>query len=120
MIEQLEGLPEDVIGFRAEGKLHSDDYKHILIPVLAARMAGGHKVRVVLVIPRFDGMSAGAVWEDVKLGAEHLTHWKRVALVTDVEWMVQVTQLFGWMTPGELKHFPLEKQIQAVAWAAGD
>jgi hypothetical protein len=118
MMEQLEALPEGVIGFRASGKLHSDDYKHVLIPILAARMAARQKVRVVLVFPTFEGMSAGAVWEDLKLGAEHLTHWKRIALVTDVEWMVHVTRLFGWMTPGELQHFPLDQQAQAVAWAA--
>jgi len=59
------------------------------------------------------------MWEDLKLGIEHLAHWKRIALVTDIEWMVQLTQLFGWMTPGEMKVFPLAEQAAAVSWAAG-
>jgi SpoIIAA-like len=49
---------------------------------------------------------------------EHLTHWERIALVTDIDWMVQLTALFGWMTPGELKHFPLAEREVAIAWAA--
>jgi hypothetical protein len=33
---------------------------------------------------------------------------------------ITVTSLFGWMTPGELKRFPVAGRDQAIAWAAGD
>ena len=49
--------------------------------------------------------------------------WERgdeVRLVTDLDWMITVTSLFGWMTPGELKRFPVAERDQAIAWAAGD
>jgi hypothetical protein len=65
-------------------------------------------------------MSAGAVWKDLEMGVGHLTRWKRIALVTDVEWMIHLTSLFGWMTPGELKHFPLAQRAEAITWAAGE
>ncbi len=39
--------------------------------------------------------------------------------VTDLDWMIAGTSLFGWMTPGQLKRFPLAERDQAVAWAAG-
>jgi hypothetical protein len=26
--------------------------------------------------------------------------------------------LFGWMTPGEVRHFPLAQRDEAIAWAA--
>ena len=58
------------------------------------------------------------MWQDLKLGAEHLTNWKRIALVTDIDWMVHLTSLFGWMTPGELKHFLLADREAAIAQAA--
>jgi hypothetical protein len=32
--------------------------------------------------------------------------------------MTHLTALFGWMTPGELKHFPLAERDAAIAWAA--
>ena len=41
------------------------------------------------------------------------------ALVTDVDWMRHGVNWFGWMTPGEVKHFPLDERAEAIAWAAG-
>ena len=44
--------------------------------------------------------------------------WKRIALVTGIEWMRHLTDLVGWMTPGETKTFPLAQLDEATAWAA--
>jgi hypothetical protein len=118
MLEPLEDLPEGVIGFTAVGEIHADDYRDVLQPALQQALDRGEKVRIVLEFPGFDGISAGATWEDLKMGVEHLTRWKRIALVTDVEWMIHLTQLVGWMTPGELRHFPLSERDDAIAWAA--
>ena len=52
------------------------------------------------------------------MGLEHLRAWKKIALVTDIEWMIHMTSLFGWMTPGEMKHFPTAEQQQAIDWVA--
>ena len=54
------------------------------------------------------------------MGFEHFRAWRRIALVTDIGWMTQVSALFGWMTPGELLHFPLAEQAEAIAWAAAN
>jgi len=32
--------------------------------------------------------------------------------------MSHLTDVFGWMTPGELKRFPLAEREAAIAWAA--
>jgi SpoIIAA-like len=118
MLAPLADLPEGVIGFEAQGKLGADDYKDVLIPAVEEAIAGGEDVRVVLVFPSFDGFTAGAAWQDLKMGMEHFTHWKKIALVTDVEWMIHLTHLFGWMTPGELRQFALKDRDAAIAWAA--
>ena len=120
MIELLTGLPDGVIGFEGNGKIHADDYKNVLVPAVEQATADGHKVRIVLVFPTWDGLSGGAAWQDLKMGVEHLTHWMKIALVTDVEWMEHLTHMFGWMTPGELRHFPLAERDAAIAWAAAD
>jgi hypothetical protein len=120
MIETLTGLPEGVLGFEATGELHADDYRSVLIPAIEQALQTQSKVRIVLVFPEFAGMSGGAAWQDLQMGVEHLTTWERIALVTDVEWMIHLTSLFGWMTPGEMKHFPMAERDAAIAWAAGD
>ena len=81
-------------------------------------IASTDDVRMVIVIRDVDGRTAGAPWEDLEMGVEHLTTWKRIALVTDLDWMITVASLFGWMTPGELRRFPLADRARAIAWAA--
>jgi SpoIIAA-like len=118
MLETITGLPAGVLGFEAKGELHADDYRNVLIPAVESALQRGEKLRIVLVFERFDGLSGGALWQDLKMGAGHLADWKRIALVTDIDWMTRMAALFGWMTPGELKHFPLAERDAAIAWAA--
>src|SRR6188472_2992594 len=99
MLTTLTDLPDGVIGFEGAGKLEKRDYTEVLKPAIEA---AGKDVRVVLVFPEWDGMTSGAFWEDLKMGVQHLTTWKRIALVTDLTWMHRLTSLFGWMTPGDL------------------
>lgn len=117
MIRELDGLPPGVIGFEAAGKLTAEDYRDVVLPALERAAAAG-EVRFVVVIPEFHGMSGGALWQDLRVGVEHLRAWKRIALVTDIDWMGHVTELFGWMTPGEIRHFRLAQRDEAISWAA--
>ena len=117
MISELQEMPIGVIGFEATGKLEAEDYSKVLLPAIERAAAAGD-VRVLIEIRDFDGLSAGALWEDLKMGVEHLRAWKRIALVTDVEWMSHMASLFGWMTPGEMKHFSLAERSTALAWVA--
>jgi hypothetical protein len=109
--------PPGVIGFEATGKLRAEDYRDVVLPAVERAAAGG-EVRFVIVIPEFGGISGGAVWQDLRVGVEHFRAWKRIALVTDIDWMAQVTALFGWMTPGEVRVFRLAQRDEAIAWAA--
>jgi SpoIIAA-like len=117
MIKELSDMPAGVIGFEATGMLRAEDYRDVVLPAVERAAAGG-EVRFVIVIPEFGGISGGAVWQDLRVGVEHFRAWKRIALVTDIDWMAQVTALFGWMTPGEVRVFRLAQRGEAIAWAA--
>lgn len=110
-------MPAGVTGFETVGTIKAEDYRAVVLPALERASAAG-EVRFVVVVPEFHGMSGGAMWDDLEVGIEHLTAWKRMALVTDIEWMKHMTRMFGWMTPGEVRHFPLTERDQAIAWAA--
>jgi hypothetical protein len=118
MIKELADLPRGVIGFEVSGTVHADDYRDVVLPVVQ-RAYASDEFRFVIVIPEIRGMTGGALWQDLKVGVEHLHAWKRIAVVTDIDWVRHGTELFGWMTPGEIKVFPLAQQGEAVAWAAG-
>ena len=118
MIKELSDLPSGVIGFEIAGTVKAEDYSDVILPSLERAAASG-EVRFLVVIPEFHGMTGGALWQDLKVGIEHFRAWKRIALVTDIEWINVMTTLFGWMTPGEVKHFPLAQRDEAIAWVAG-
>jgi hypothetical protein len=119
MLEALNDLPNGVIGFEAVGEIHSKDYEEVLRPAVDAAASAG-EIRLVYVLgSRFDGYSAGAGWQDARLGAAHHQAWKRVALVSDVDWISHLASVFGWMIPGDFELFGLSELPQAIAWAAG-
>ena len=118
VIEELQGLPKGVVGFQTSGKVDATDYRDVVLPALERAFDTG-EVRFLIVMTDFKGMSGGAVWQDLKVGVEHLRGWKRIAVVTDIEWVTHLTGLFGWMTPGETKTFTLDQREEAIAWVAG-
>jgi len=107
-----------VIGFESTGKIAAEDYRDVVTPALE-RAAESGDIRFLIVIPDFDGISGGALWQDLKTGVGHLRGWKRIAVVTDIAWISELTDLFGWMTPGETKTFPLDQRAQAIEWVGG-
>ena len=118
MIERIENLPAGVIGFRADGQISASDYTDVLKPAIDAAIKQGDEVRILIEFAQWSGMTGGAVWEDLKMGIDRLTKWKRIALVTDVEWMRRATDLFGWMTPGDVKTFKMSEREAAILWLA--
>jgi hypothetical protein len=79
-------------------------------PTLTARPPESH--------PEGDQQQAVSGEERHHHGVDHLTQWERITLVTDIDRITHLTALFDWMTPGDLKHFPLAEREAAIAWAA--
>ena len=120
MIEPLADLPDGVIGFEVVGEVHADDYTGTLIPALEAAAEAGEVNLVFVLGDRYEGYSAGAAWQDTKLGMRHHMHWHRTALVTDVGWISHVSSTLGFMVPGDFRAFSLAERADAIAWAASE
>lgn len=122
MIERLDDVPEGVTGLRASGKLTKGDYMDVLEPALREAVAS-EEARVLFVLPDFGGLEKGALVEDVKTGWEtefrNRKQWKRLALVTDVDWVATSMRLFAWLAPGEVEVFAMDQLDEATAWVAG-
>lgn len=119
MIRILPGLPEDVVGFEAVGEVHADDYKNVLLPALQEALENHQKIRLLYVLgAEFTGYSGGAMWQDTKLGFEHLRSWEKIAIVTDTGWVRDGVKAFGWMVPAEVEAFPTEERGAAESWVA--
>ncbi len=124
MIEALADMPAGTIGFRIAGRVGAADYRDVLTPALSAAVASGSLRAVFVVAPEYEGFDIGAVKEDLKgavpLAIEHRGAWKRIATVTDVEWIGKAVEHFRWMMPGEVRVFALAELDQAKDWVAAD
>ena len=117
MIERLQGFPDDVAAFACHGHVTKADYETVLIPDVDDRFTRHDKLRVYYEVPAdFDGVDAGAVWDDTKVGLSHLRRWERLAVVTDVDWIRRATDVFGFLMPAQLRVFPTAEAEQAREW----
>ncbi len=120
MIELMPNLPDQVVGFSASGQVTASDYETMLIPAIAARLKKHGTVRILYHLgPAFTGFTAGAMWDDAKVGIMHLKAWEKIAVVTDVEWMAKAASLFSFVIPCPVKVFPNSQLAAAEAWIAG-
>ncbi len=117
MIESLPNFPEHVLAFVCKGRVTKADYDSVLVPAVSRALERHQTVRLYYqTAPDFAGIDPGAIWEDFKVGMEHLTRWERVAVVTDVEWIKQTMRFFSFLMPGAMKAFSLAEAAQARAW----
>lgn len=121
MIETLEGFPAGVVAVVCKGRVTRADYDTALVPAVEAALGRGGKVRIYYRIdPDFSGFAPGAMWEDFKVGMEHILRWERIAVVTDVDWIRHTIRAFGFVMPGEARVFPLAEAAAAEAWIRAD
>lgn len=122
MIDVLQDMPDGVTGIRVSGRLRGDDLRQFK-PAMEKLMKNG-EIRVVEVIaPDYEGFGPGGLVEDLKVGFgalfKHHSAFKRIAVVTDKEWVAHTLHALAWMVPGELALFGLEELERAKEWAAG-
>ena len=122
MIRSIENMPAGVLGLEAVGKVTEDDYRDVLLPQVTAALERG-ELRMLYVLGReFDSYSAGAMWADTKMTkvvAKHRKSWKKLALVSDADWLENSVKAFGWLMPGEVRVFETDDVDDALEWLTG-
>ncbi|KKC03845.1 STAS/SEC14 domain-containing protein [Mycobacterium nebraskense] len=122
MIELLPDMPEKVIGIRVSGRLRGDELRDFKPQIDQVLQTG--EVRIVEVITSdYEGFGPGGFLEDLKLGfgtvLPHHSAFKRIAVVSDKDWVAPVLHALAWMVPGEIAVFGLDELDRAKEWAAG-
>jgi hypothetical protein len=122
MIEILPAMPKGVTGIRVSGRVSGDDLREFEPTMEELRRAD--EIRIVEVIaPDYEGFGPGGLVEDLKMGFGMLLRdhsaFKRIAVVSDKEWVVRTVHALVWLVPGEIKTFGLDDLESAADWAAG-
>jgi hypothetical protein len=119
VLETITGLPDNVVGIKASGEVTADDYRKVLVPAVEGVLDGEGKLRMLYVYgDDVTGLSAGATWQDTKVGLGHYTRWEKVAVVTNREWLRHSVDIFGHLIPGEVKAFTNKEEAEARTWVS--
>jgi hypothetical protein len=113
MLELIEGLPKNVVGIVAKGRVTMQDCREVLIPAMEKRLKRHDKIRLYYELgSRFPG----AGWGDLDLGIERAVRCERVAIVTDIGWVRLTVKALRFLIPGEIRVFATIQAPEGRAW----
>jgi SpoIIAA-like len=117
MIEALDGFPAKVLAFACKGHVTKRDYETVLIPAVEEGLKKQGKMRLYYQVgPDFSGIDPGAMWDDFKVGIEHVLRWERIAVVADVDWIRHTIRAFSFLIPAKVKVFQVDEAAKAREW----
>lgn len=119
--EVLQGFPADVVAVSAHGRITAQDYETVLVPLVTRTAKAEGKVKLFYMLgSEFGGVTAGAAWDDAKLGLLHLGDFARIAVVTDIEWIRLGVKMFAPLLRCPVHLFALSEAETAKAWILDD
>ncbi|MCB9727085.1 MAG: STAS/SEC14 domain-containing protein [Deltaproteobacteria bacterium] len=114
-------LPETAgrnLGLKIEGRLTREDYQGFL-PRLTQAIERFERINLLVDLTGCEGVTAGALWEDVKWDAKHLRQVNRFAVVGDASWEKVMTKVAQPFIEAESKYFPANGRVAAWSWLEG-
>lgn len=119
MIQLIQNLPENIVGFQATGDVTETDFKETVLPNVQQLVDRTGKLNYMLVLDTsIKNFTAAAWWQDALLGIKHITKWNRAAIVSDVDAIRTFTDIFSVVIPGEFKGFKHEDLQEAIDWVS--
>lgn len=119
MIEYLENLPMNMVGFKASEEVTKDDFKKSLLPKVKELVDRTNKLNYVLVLnTSVRNFTMGAWLQDLILGIVYITKWHRIGIVTDVKGIRIFTKIHSYFMPGEYRGYKLTELQQAIDWVS--
>lgn len=119
MITEIENLPANMVGFRAEGEVTEADFDAVVMPRVKDLIEQTGKLNYLLQLDTdLADFTLGAWFKDALMGVKHLLKWNRCAIVTDKKGVRVFTDIFSVLIPGEFKGFEHSELQQAIAWTS--
>ena len=117
MLRKMSDVPLGIDGLKATGKLSKEDYEQVFEPVVSEAQRENRRLRVLFELgPEFEGFTAGAAWEDAKMGLRYMRLFDACAIVTDLPWIRESTKLARFMMPCPVRVFGNQEREKAIDW----
>ena len=117
MLERMDDIPAELAGLRATGTVTREDYERVVIPLLEEARDEGQRIRLLFQFgPEFEGITAAAAWEDLKVGWRYLRLFERCAVVSDHDGIRTGARTAGAILPCPVRVFRNGERQEAVEW----
>lgn len=104
-----------VLGVSVTDKLEVEDYEQ-LEPALERLISEQGEIDLLVQLDNFAGWSAGALWEDTKLGVRHFSDVRRMAIVGESLWQKGMALFVKPFTSATVRYFDVAETGEAMAW----
>lgn len=119
MMTLIDGLPRQVLGVRASGRVTHADYRDVLVPHAEAIIANG-PINLLYVIGKdFAGYEIRALRDDGAFGIRYWRDFRRIAVVGDQSWVHATVTLLEPFSPCEVRLYSRIELSEASAWVSG-
>jgi len=119
MINKIENLPLNIVGFRVLETVDEKDFTETVMPEVEALISKINNLNYLLVLDTSITNFTFGVWiKDALMGIKHLTKWNRAAIVTDVNGIRNFTEFFSKVMPGEFRAFQHKDLQYAIDWTS--
>ncbi len=118
MITEIHGLPENMVGFRAEGEIIKEDFDPVIDRVSQFVDKTGKLNYLLFLDTSPSDFTMGAWLNDALLGIRNIAKWNRAAIVTDSESVIKFTDAFSKIMPGEFRGYSKDEYDAAIKWTS--
>lgn len=119
MIVQIPELPDNMVGFRADGEVTRDDFEIIKYQVASLVEKTGQLNYLLFLDNSPADFTFGAWMQDALLGISNITRWNRAAIISDSDAIIGFTAVFSKVMPGEFRGYHKPDYQKAVDWVSG-
>lgn len=110
---------ENIIALKVSGTLNKQDFD-ALAPRLRNFTKSNQNSCLLMVLEQFKGWNdMASFWEDLKLDAEFIGKFDRIAIVGESKWQKWGTNLLKALTNEEMKFFDIKDADGACFWLQG-
>ena len=113
MLELIEGLPKNVVGIAATGRVTMRDCQEVLVPAITKSRRRHDKIRLYY---ELNSRFPGSAWDELDLGLEHVSCCEGVAIVTEIGWVRLTVKAVRFLIPSKIRVFPTIQAEEGRAW----
>ncbi|MBK0378094.1 SpoIIAA family protein [Mucilaginibacter segetis] len=119
MIQLINNLPDNVVGFEVTGEVTKEQYEATIVPRMDELAKRQGEINYLIVIKTdLTAFTPGVWFDDFKMALKHFSKWDKIAIVSDQDAIQKLTSIFGFAFPGDSKDFSLSEYDEAVSWVS--